>query len=109
MANSQSCFPAMSHSLSRENPGIHETLDQSSSTNPRTAGAIDAMREFVPANHRAAIPFEGLDRLLFWQGRRAAEETKRRHGESRAGSPDALRETDPQRPQEEYTFGCGEA
>jgi hypothetical protein len=37
----------------------------------------------VPANERPAIPFDGLDRLRFWQARCEADETSKRLRESR--------------------------
>ncbi len=61
--------------------GVHRTrgrlfhLRDAVGTSPRLAGMIDALNgNAIPAGQRPAIPFDGLARLEFWQGRRQAEE-----------------------------------
>lgn len=53
---------------------------------PRWAGCLAAIgptEEFIPMNQRDAVPFDGLERLAWYQGKRNAEATKRRLRDSR--------------------------
>ncbi len=69
------------HAGRGEDSGVHRKhgrlfhLRSAADMSPRLTGMIDALNgNATPASQRPAIPFDGLDRLEFWQGRRQAEE-----------------------------------
>ncbi len=50
--------------------------------NPRLAGALDALKgDDAPADRREPIPFDGLDRLAYWRGKREAERDAEQNSE----------------------------
>jgi hypothetical protein len=44
--------------------------------NPRWQARLAALKEFVPANQRETIPFDGLERLQYWRAHREATKTR---------------------------------
>ncbi len=70
--------------------------------NPRLVGVLDAFKgNKAPADRRGPLPFEGLDRLAYWQGKREAEQNAERQSENRGRSEVAC---DPRCPIHAFTL-----
>ena len=70
--------------------GCGETGTGRGRVNPRVVGTLDALvADGTPADRREDIPFDGLDRLAYWQARKEAESNAGRQDKGRAQSRSA--------------------